>query len=425
MQYFKRLMPESIRTIYHAVNAWAAALVYRFPGKKLYVIGITGTKGKTSTANLIWSVLHAGGYKTGLMGTANIRFGEEEEVNRMHMTMAGPWTTQRLLAKMRNKGCTHVVMEVTSEGLKQYRHIGICFQIAVFTNLSPEHLASHGGSFEKYKEMKGRLFQTLAHVPGSIAIINTDSDHGEYYAHFPASKTITYGLYSGAVRATNIMETQDGVRFTVEHQTFNLSILGMFNVYNALPALAIGNELGISTENIRKGLASLSVIPGRMERIDMGQDFTVIVDYAHEKLSMNTLLDTAIGWATEGKNIIAIVGAEGGGRDPAKREHIGRAAGTKADYVIVTTTDPYDDDPGMLAEEVAKYAQLAGKERDRTLFVILDRREGLQKALSLARTGDIVLATGMGAQETMIVKGHALPWNERAVIKELLREKIR
>jgi UDP-N-acetylmuramoyl-L-alanyl-D-glutamate--2,6-diaminopimelate ligase len=424
MQYLKRLLPEPIQNFYHAVNACMAALWYGLPGTKLTMTGITGTKGKTSAANLTWSVLDAGGFKTGLIGTINIRTGKEAVVNTSHMSMPGPWVTQKLLRNMLNHGCSHVVMEVTSEGLKQYRHWGIKFRFAVFTNLSPEHLASHGGSFEKYKQMKSKLFKSLHGRTDTVSIVNMDDEQSEYYRSFPTGKVITYGLHSGALRAVDIRETEDGVRFTAGYETYNMKLLGTFNVYNALPAIAIGNELGISPEKIRAGISALSVIPGRMEKIEEGQDFIVIVDYAHEKLSMNTLLDTARGWATESQNIIAIVGAEGGGRDPAKREHIGRAAGTKADYVIVTTTDPYDDDPSMLAESIAGYAELSGKERDRTLFVILDRRQALQKAFSLARSGDIVLATGMGAQETMIAKDGPQPWNEREIIRELLREKL-
>lgn len=425
-RFIARYTPERLKITLHAIEAWAAACWYGFPSNKLTVIGITGTKGKTTTANLVWSVLHHGGFKTGLIGTANIRIDNEERVNTLHMTMPGPWITQKLLKEMATKGCTHVVMEVTSEGLKYYRHVGITFKVAVFTNLSPEHLSSHNNDFELYKKTKGKLFETLRSVPESISIINLDTPHGEFYAAFPAAKRITYGMTDGMVHPTNIQEHDNGVSFVLDEKKYELHILGGFNVANALPALIIGREFGMSDEKIREGLATLALVPGRMERIDMGQPYTVIVDYAHEQLSMNTLLDTARAWRTGDGRIITIVGAEGGGRDPAKREHIGRAAGTKSDYVIVTTTDPYDDDPVMLAEAVAHFAEIAGKKRGETLFVIIDRREALTEACTMAREGDIILATGMGAQETMIVEGDkALPWNERAIIRDIISNTLR
>jgi UDP-N-acetylmuramoyl-L-alanyl-D-glutamate--2,6-diaminopimelate ligase len=342
----------------------------------------------------------------------------------MHMTMPGPWIIQKLFAEMLESGCTHVVIEVTSEGLKQHRHTGITFKTAVFTNLSPEHLASHGNNFQTYKEMKGVLFKTASKIKGSLSIVNTDTEHGAYYASFPAQKIITYGLIGGSVQATHIRETPDGLLFDVDKELYQLNILGTFNVANALPAIILGKEFGMLQSKIRQGLAAISLIPGRMERIIAGQPYTVIVDYAHEQLSINALLDDANSWRKEGSRIITVVGAEGGGRDPAKREHMGRAAGAKSDYVIVTTTDPYDDDPLMLCEAVAGFAEIAGKKRDETLFVIVDRREGLKKALSIAREDDIVLITGMGAQETMMVAGEALPWNERLIVRELVQESL-
>jgi UDP-N-acetylmuramoyl-L-alanyl-D-glutamate--2,6-diaminopimelate ligase len=420
----RKYIPESILLGYHAVNAYVAALRYGFPGKHMTMIGITGTKGKTSTAQFVWSVLAQGGIKTGLIGTANIRIGDKEIPNAMHMTMPNPWIIQKLLNDIRLAGCTHVVMEVTSEGLKQYRNIGIDFRIAVFTNLSPEHLTSHNNSYEKYKQTKGKLFKPLATLKDSISIVNADDVEVSYFGGFEAGKKITYGIHEGDIIARSIREHEGSVLFTVSDEPYLMKVRGVFNIYNALPAIIIGHECGVPSKIIREGIASLAVIPGRMEQIDEGQNFTVIVDYAHEKLSMNTLLDTARGWAENNENIIVVVGAEGGGRDPAKREHIGRAAGVKATYVIVTTTDPYDDDPEMLAEAVAGFAEQSGKKRNQTLFVILGRREAITKALTLARPGDIVLLTGMGAQETMIMGGKALPWNERAIVRELIHKTL-
>jgi UDP-N-acetylmuramoyl-L-alanyl-D-glutamate--2,6-diaminopimelate ligase len=279
-----------------------AAKVYGNPSQKLYVIGITGTKGKTSAANFVWSVLTAAGFKVGQIGTAQIKTGERDIPNTMHMTMPGRFLLQKYLREMVKSGCTHAVMEVTSEGIKLNRHRGIIFDCAIFTNLAPEHLESHGGSFENYKNTKGKLFASLMehakNLSGKyvkrVAIVNRDDGHFEYFSKFPADVKIDFGIVSlSDVRAENILESNDGVDFRVQNQKFHLSVVGAFNVYNALPAIALGKHLNIPQEQIERGISNLKNIPGRMEKIDEGQNFTVLVDYAHENLSFNTVLDAA------------------------------------------------------------------------------------------------------------------------------------
>lgn len=425
----RKFTPEFVLLGYHFALAKLAASFYGHPSSKLYVVGITGTKGKTSTANYIWSVLRASGLQTGQLGTASIRIGEKEMLNSYHMTMPGPFVIQKLLRKMVAAGCTHVVMEVTSEGIKLSRHVGIVFDCAVFTNLTPEHLPSHGGSFENYKQTKGRLFASLMehakqlkgkYVP-RVIIANNDDEHKDFFLNFSADLKITYGLKEGADwLAENIRETSDGVDFVVKNEPCHLSIPGKFNVYNALPAMALGGRvLGVLGEDIRRGLASLKIMEGRMQKIDAGQNFTVIVDYAHEKVSMNAVLDTARNMAA-GHKVIVLLGAEGGGRDRAKRPAMGEAAGKKADFVICSNVDPYEDDPYPIANDIAVSAEQNGKIRDQNLFVILDRREGIAKALSLAGAGDIVLITGKGAEQSMIISGKTIPWDDRIIVKEEL-----
>lgn len=430
----KRLVPEGVILFYHYVVAILAAIVYGFPSRKMIVIGVTGTKGKTSAINFIWSVLMAGGYKTGIISTANIRIGDREMLNRCHMTMPGRFTIQKLLSQMVKAGCRYCLVETTSEGIKQFRHIGIYYDMAVFTNLFPEHLESHGGSFEEYKKMKGKMFEMLAtrqkFINGKqvdkIIIVNRDSPEADYFLQFKADKTITFSIESPAdFRAENIRETGWGAEFMVADKSFVTNIPGRFNVANALPAIVIGKLVGISDELIAQGLKSLQIIPGRMERIDMGQDFMVIVDYAHEKESITNLLQTAKQMKQSDGKIIILLGAEGGGRDKAKRPIMGELAGRLADYVVVSNVDPYDDDPEKISEDIAVAAERAGKVRDQNLFVIEDRREGIKKALSLAKTSDVVLITGKGAEQSMIIKGKKIPWDDRMVVKEeLLNLKI-
>ncbi|MEK7501024.1 MAG: UDP-N-acetylmuramoyl-L-alanyl-D-glutamate--2,6-diaminopimelate ligase [Patescibacteria group bacterium] len=426
-------MPSGLVSFYHYLWAVFAAARYGWPGRKMAVIGITGTKGKTSTANFIWSCLNSAGLKTGLIGTANIRIGNRESLNKYHMTMPGRLILQSLLARMVASGCRYCVVETTSEGIKQWRHKGIIYDIAVFTSLTPEHLQAHG-SFEAYKKTKGRLFASLAKskhktIGGQkikkLIMANSDSPHKNYFLSFKADKKITFGLGTGAdYMAEDIKADTSGVSFSVRGEMYRLGIMGIFNVYNALPAVVIGHEVGLSADTIRKGLADLKLIPGRMELIDQGQDFTVIVDYAHEKESMKALLETAAAMKSPSAKVIVLLGAEGGGRDKAKRPIMGQLSAQMADVVIVSNVDPYDDDPKQILEDIAVPAEKFGKIRSQNLFVIEDRRRGIIRALELARPGDIVLITGKGAEQSMIIKERRLEWDDREVVREELRRLI-
>lgn len=429
----KKLIPEWLISFYHLALAVLAAFYYGFPSKKMVVIGITGTKGKTSAANFIWAVLNSAGFRAGLMGTANIRIGDIEMPNKYHMTMPGRFILQRFLGEMVKAGCEYCVVETTSEGIKQWRHWGIYYDIAVFTNLTPEHLQSHGNSFEKYKEMKGRMFKALKNgsrkiIGGKeikkIIIANYDDLHKEYFLNFPSDKDITFGTIEGAdFQADKIRNTGDGLEFFVGSMPYEINILGRFNVYNALPAVAIGSVFGVSEEQIQKGLKNLKNIPGRMEKIDEGQGFLVFVDYAHEKEGMNAVLDTARDLVREDNGkIIVLFGAEGGGRDKLKRPQLGEIAAKKADFMVVSNVDPYEDDPKEICEDIAVVAERFGKARGKDLFVIEDRREGIRKALSVANKNDVVLITGKGSEQSIIIGGKRLPWDDRVVAREELNK---
>ena len=425
-------MPEGLLSAYHYLLAIAAAARYGFPSRRIVVIGVTGTKGKTSTANFIWSCLSAGGIKTGIITTANVRIGEREILNAYHMTMPGPFTIQRLLREMVDAGCTHCVIETTSEGLKQHRHVGIRYDVAVFTNLFPEHLPSHGGSFDTYKKVKGLMFSALgAHTHKIIGgkqvekaiVASAESEHAVFFLNFPADRKVTFAVGKKAdYTAEEVRSSDSGVAFKVGSVAFKLSIPGAFNVSNALPAIIIARFAQVDDAAIARGLSSLSVIPGRMERIDEGQNFTVFVDYAHEGESMRNVLETAASMRSPGGKIIVLLGAEGGGRDKAKRPIMGKLTGTMADYVVVSNVDPYDDDPQEILEDIAHAAESAGKKRNTDLFIIEDRRMGIRKALELARAGDIVLITGKGAEQSIVIGGKSLPWDDRTVVREELKK---
>ncbi|MBI4920051.1 UDP-N-acetylmuramoyl-L-alanyl-D-glutamate--2,6-diaminopimelate ligase [Candidatus Azambacteria bacterium] len=436
----KYFIPEKFISFYHFCLAVCAAFYYGRPSKKMVVIGITGTKGKTSTANFIWSVLNSAGYKTGLVGTANIRIGDVEILNKYHMTMPGRFVLQKFLKEMVAAGCGYCVVETTSQGIKQWRHYGIVYDIAIFTNLSPEHLESHGG-FEEYKAAKGKLFAALANggykiIGGrkieKIIIANYDNSHKDYYLNFGADKKITFGLSGGDFMARNIKNIPAGLEFYIDSYKYVLNIFGRYNAYNALPAIIVGSVFGISRDKIADGLRSLKVIPGRMEKIDEGQDFLVFVDYAHEKQSMTAALVAArelIG--EEGKSseragkVVVLFGSEGGGRDKAKRYDLAEVAAKMANFLIITSTDPYEENPKELCEEIAKTAEKFGKTKNENLFAIEDRRKGIAKALSLAGKNDVVLIAGKGAEQSMIVGEKHIPWDDRIVVREELSKILR
>ena len=433
----KKLIPESIISLYHLSLAALAGFYYGWPSKKMVTIGITGTKGKTSSANFIWSVLMAAGYKTGLIGTANIRIGDVETMNKYHMTMPGRFILQGLLKQMADSGCKHCIVETTSEGIKQWRHFGIVYDVAIFTNLTPEHLQAHGGDFLKYKETKGQLFASLKKSDHKIIegkevkktiIANYDNPHKDYYLNFWADEKFTFGTEGGDFVAKNIRNTPDITKFFVGDKRYEIKILGKFNVYNALPAIAIGSVFEISPAVIAQGLQNLKIIPGRMEKIDEGQKFLIFVDYAHEKEGMNAVLDTVKNLVSEKRDlpagkagkIIVLLGSEGGGRDKSKRPELGEIAAKKADFVVVSNVDPYEDDPKEICEDIAVSAEKFGKVRGKNLFIIEDRREGIKKALSLASQNDVVLITGKGSEQSIVIGGRRFPWDDRVVVREEL-----
>ena len=427
----KKLVPYFIFEAYYYLVALTGAIFYGFPSQKMIVVGVTGTKGKTSAINYIWACLTAGGVKTGLISTANIKIGEEEVLNKYHMTMPGRFVIQSLMAQMVKAGCKYCLVEVTSEGIKQKRNIGIIFDTAIFTNLTPEHLPSHGGSFEKYKEMKGKLFANLTKKYKKISgkriektiIVNNDSEYSEYFKNFAADNKVSFGIKEIAdYRALNVQENPEGVTFDLDNKAYLLSILGSFNVYNALPAIIVAKSAGVSDSDISTGLSNLHLIPGRMEKINEGQKFLVLVDYAHEKESMTNILTTANHLKKNNSKTIVLLGAEGGGRDKAKRALMGEIAGRLADYVFVTNVDPYEDDPKQIIEDIAVVAEKAGKIRGQNLFTIEDRRESIKKALSIASENDVVLITGKGAEQSMVIGGKSIPWDDRTVVREELKK---
>jgi UDP-N-acetylmuramoyl-L-alanyl-D-glutamate--2,6-diaminopimelate ligase len=331
---------------------------------------------------------------------------------------------------MVKRGCDYAIIEVSSEGLAQHRHQGINFDVAVFTNLTPEHIESHG-SFEKYRNAKAILFKSIgvakltdakrAHNPGLFKTIisNLDDQYGQYFNNFKASLHVTYGLeMTSTISASHTAYSPKGISFRAQGTDFNLQLKGQFDVYNALAAIAVAYSQGVSPHISKQALEKITAIPGRMETIH-ANFFNVVVDYAYEPEEMRQLYETIARWPYG--RAIQVLGPTGGGRDKARISVLGEMAGGVANTIIITTDDPYDDDPKKLAETMTQGAEKSGKIRDTDLFVILDRREAIAKALSLAEPNDLVLVTGKGADQTMAVSGgRYIPWDDRQVVREEL-----
>lgn len=417
-----------LRVMYYQLVAWLAAVWYRYPARDLKVVAVTGTKGKTTTCNLIAGILAAAGKKIGLATTVNLRVGDKVWANRSKMTTFGRFALQKLLREMVNAGCEYAILEVSSIALEQRRLYGINVDMAVWTNLQRDHWEYHGGQ-NSYREAKGKLFRDLYSGRrktgvSKVAVLNRDDPHFAYFDRFLADRKITYGARRAEVRSGAMELKGHGTLFKLllpnQEADVYLPLPGVFNVSNALAASAAAIGLGLDLTTVVRGLENPPAIPGRTESIHAGQEFTIIVDYAHtvESLAQICALFKPL---TKGK-LILVFGCAGGGRDKSKRPLMGEVADREAKIIILTDDDPYEEDRYAIIEDIA--AGIKRPEGD-GLWKIADRREALRLALTLARRGDIVLVAGKGGEEVMAVGDELIPWNDSAVIRELLSEEAR
>jgi len=428
-KFIKKFLPARLLNRYHLILAQVASLLYRQPSDSMIVIGITGTSGKSTVCELLWHILNQTGQRVGL--ASGIRFcdGVKSIPNNTKMTMLGRFELQHWLSRMKTHGCRYAIIEVTSQGLAQHRQVGINFDLALITNFWSEHDRAHGG-LEAYKQAKGILFASLTKNKHKIIdgqeilktiVTNADSDANEYFSSFQADQKKTFALeHSADVQAKKIKLKAHGSEFNVGNSICQLPLLGKHNIANALAAIAAASGVGLTIEQAARSLATLSPMPGRMEFINQGQNFTIIVDYAFEPKAMEQLY-TVIKFLPH-KKIIHVLGTTGGGRDTKRGEILGGMAAQTADYVIATDEDPYDDDPMMLIQRVVTGAQNNGKELDQNLFIKEKRLDGIAKGISLAEKGDIVLITGKGSEGSMcIANGKKIPWDDREVVREILK----
>ncbi|HOA22766.1 MAG: UDP-N-acetylmuramoyl-L-alanyl-D-glutamate--2,6-diaminopimelate ligase [Aggregatilineales bacterium] len=404
-----------------------------FPSRRLTMIGVTGTDGKTTTSMLIHSIMRAAGLAAGMITTISAELGDESLDTGLHVTTPTAPEVQGYLARMVEAGLTHCVLEATSHGLAQHRVSAVDFDVAVVTNIQHEHLDFHG-SWEAYRDAKARLFHHVAtstRKPGvpKLAVINLDDKPSAgVLLDIPADRHLTYSLdpASGAtVRAGEVVYGPDSTRVTIhlpDDGMVNVSsaLIGEYNVSNILAAITAAYGLGLPVEAIRQGVEAVKAIPGRMERIDEGQDFIAVVDFAHTPNALRRALEAArLMIPPEGRVIVAFGSA--GLRDPEKRAMMGRIAAELADFTVLTAEDPRTESLDDILAASAEAAREAGGVEGETFWRVPDRGEALHFAVKLARPGDIVLACGKGHEQSMCFGTTEYPWDDREALRAALR----
>ncbi len=421
----KRLIPTHVFRIIepygHLLESVLWNLVYGFPARDMHVIGVTGTNGKTTTSFMIHKMLSEAGYKTALMTT--VAYGVDNDITpqEFHMTTVSARLLQKRIRSFKKQGAKWLVLETTSHALAQYRVWGVPYEIAVVTNVTHEHLDYHG-SFENYVAAKRRLFELAGKHKNGYGVVNADDPTAENYAK-AVPQSVSYGVHSGDLLAYNVSLRPDGSTYTVDvangRSKIRCNIPGEFNVYNSLAAVAVGQRLGLTPEQIAKGIHALKGVEGRMNTIDEGQAFSVIVDYAHTPDSFERLLGD-VRRATKGKLVVLFGSA--GRRDEAKREIQGKIAGKYADEVILTEEDDRDIDGNAILAQIADGAVKSGKTIAKNLFLILDRPEAIQFAMTrVGAKDDTVILLGKGHEKTIERADGEHAWDEIAEAKAAIR----
>jgi len=421
----KRLIPryifEAVVPYGHLIESIIYNCAYGFPARGMKVVGITGTNGKTTTSFMVHRMLSEAGYKTGLMTTVAWAIGDEVRPQTQHMTNVPVPLLMKRLKQMKAEGVEWLVLETTSHALVQYRTWGVPYSIAVLTNITREHLDYHK-TFERYVAAKQRLFKLAQRNAKGLqmGIANADDQNGASFAS-ETQNSILYGIEAGEVRATNIQMTAKGIRYdalcTDETYQITSKLPGSFNVYNSLAAVCVGRAIGLSKKQIEQGIAALEGVAGRMEPVDAGQKFAVIVDYAHTPDALENVL-SALRESTKGRLMI-VFGATGD-RDKSKRGPMGEVAARLADQVYLTDDETYTEDPDTIRAAVNEgIIKAGGKDR---VVVIPDRLEAIRTAFRTVKPGDTVLLAGIGHQDYRAMGGEKLSWDERMVAKKLLSE---
>ena len=412
----RKLAPPPVVNGYHFSMALLAAALYGFPSNGMLVIAVTGTKGKSSTTEMINAIFEEAGHKTAVQNSIRFKIGNDSLPNELRMSMPGRFFMQRFLDRARRSGCTVAILEMTSEGSRQYRHRGIVLDALVFTNLAPEHIESHG-SLQAYADAKYEIGLHLLRSSKRprVMVANADDKESTRYLTLPVERALPFSLSGNApYEATEI-----GGHFHFDDTDIAIHLPGEFSLKNAIAAATVARAFNIPTLTIKQAFEKLVRIPGRAERIEAGQDYAVVVDYAHTPDSLEALYaaytpSTSLGTK---RKLICVLGSTGGGRDLWKRPVMGGIADSRCDVVILTNEDPYDEDPRSIVDALARGMK-------RQPIIIMDRREAIGSALALAHTGDAVLITGKGTDPCICgPRGSKIPWSDARVAREELAKR--
>lgn len=405
-----------VEEVYRKGRVKLVSARYGNPAKGLKVIAVTGTNGKTTTVNYINEILKEAKFKTAMFSTAVVEVDGKRKLNDLNMTVADTAIMQRFFLDAKRAHVDYVVLEVTSIALHQHKLDGVPVLAAIMTNLTQDHLDAHG-TMERYAEAKAKLFK----LEPEFIILNRDDEWFEFFNQFPAgAQKITYGKHEDAeakIEYTKLYKKGSEARIVVDHQTkveLATALPGEFNIYNMTAAAAVAYVLGVSVNDIVEGVANLEGVPGRFERVVDGLGYDVIVDYAHTPDALDKLLEAAKSIT---KNRVILVFGATGDRDKLKRPIMGEIAAKRADRIILTDEESYNEDPKAIRDQVLAGIEQAGATAKVT--EIADRREAIEKAMSIATKGDTILITGMGHEQFRIVNGERLPWNDADVVREI------
>ncbi len=420
----RKLIPRKLfslaQPLYHYLLTLTGALIYRFPSRKIHIVGVTGTKGKSTTLELVNGILESAGMKTALLGTIRFKIGSESKPNMRKMTIPGRFFVQKFLRDAVSAQCDWAILELTSESTRQFRHKWIALDALIFTNLAPEHIESHG-SYEKYRDAKLELAKLLTknvwpHKENTAIIANADDKESPHFLAIGADRALPYAL-SDAEPYTLLEKSST---FTYRNTEIHLSLPGAFNISNALGAAVFAESQQISTDVIKRGLESVAMVRGRVEYIREGQPFDVVVDYAHTPDSLESFYGIF-----KDMHSICVLGNTGGGRDTWKRPAMAGIAEKHCASIILTNEDPYDEDPKAIIDAMAEGINDKSK-----LHIVMDRREAIRTAFQMAeelhtkhREARIaVLITGKGTDPFIMGKdGKKTPWDDATVAREELR----
>lgn len=413
----KKIVPEKLfnklALPYHYFLAWAGALVYKHPSKEIKILAVTGTKGKSSVTEMANAILMGAGFKTAVSGTVQFKVGDWSEKNAYKQTMPGRFFLQNFTRRAVDDGCDWLILEATSEGSKQFRNRWLYADAFIFTNLAPEHIESHG-SYAKYKDAKLSIIrESIVKSPKRPRhlIVNADDKEAEDFLDFDVEHKHPFTLSE----LSNVQIKPAGLEFMYKDVHFISPLSGEFNVKNLLAVIKFGEGIGISLENMAQTILAFDHIPGRVDKVDVGQDFEVVVDYAHTPDSLEAIYKTF----DHAESKICILGNTGGGRDQWKRPVMAKIADTHCDHIILTNEDPYDEDPLAILEQMREAIV------DTPYEIVFDRRNAIFAAVEQAKKGDAVMITGKGTDAFIMGPGGSkIPWSDGDIAREALEKRM-